>query len=182
MAEARSDPQCSIRIRNGLDKNGRGWVCIRNGVDKEPCAIQTYKYLGGTFVRIDRLDGDWCRLLTSKAPYTRPFAKTTLFSVWKAAVRCGDKATLHALEPDVEELEGGSDDEDHALTWRMRKRLARTSPILTIVMPRTVNGPADYRLRVHNTMRTFSFEYTLDNVQWARDYIMSERTSDSGKQ
>ncbi len=153
----------------------QGWICISNGVDKEPCAIKTSKVEGRLFVTIERKNCEWCRLLTSKAPFKRPFAATNLFKKWKAALTIAlGKECRNEYDDGCENLEAGdADQEARGQTRRKRKRTEREITVVYIDMPSKANGPTDFRLLVFNSKTQFSFEYTMENVQWARDYIMS---------
>ena len=65
------------------------YVCVWNGEDKEPCALQVYKVGDKKMVQVKRTCPEWCRLLASKSAARRPLGRLQIWDKWKVATEEG---------------------------------------------------------------------------------------------
>ena len=151
-------------------------ICIMNGSDHEPCAVKVHKVQGKDMLRVSRQCKEWCRLLASKPLYTRPFARLGIWKAWDDAIENADTPDQgpDQGQNEYDDLEGGPDQEAPQISnWRKRKRRKQT-PIVTISLPKTPGSAEKNEIVVQNTLRSYTFEFKMQNVQWLRNYVMKE--------
>lgn len=153
------------------------YVCVDNGKDKETCALKVNNVMGKKIVRVAKGCHEWCRLLTSKHVYERPFSNLQIWNTWDAAVEeaiCQMKFKKRKHE-NLEEADDKEDDKiDNGTTKYQKKKIADLHPVIEVTMPMEPNSENTIAIYVESTPRRYGFEFKERNIQWLRDFILKE--------
>ena len=148
------------------------YVCVWNGKDKEPCALQVHNVKGKKIVRVKKTCKEWCRLLSSQCVYNRPLANLQIWKEWTVAIQEGiesmktKKRTCECLEAEAETPK--------AMTRWKRNKFTLAHPVLQVTMPKEPDSEETIEINVEPQVGVWGFEFNERNVQWLRDYILKE--------
>ena len=149
------------------------YVCVWNGKDKEPCALQVHNVQGKKIVRVKRACHEWTRLLTSKPVYTRPLKKLQIWNEWKAAI-VEAQENMKTKKRKHESLEAVEDPGTISMTSFKRRKMVKNNPVIQVTMPKEPDSEETIEVIVETNHTSFGFEFNERNVQWLRDYILKE--------
>ena len=151
------------------------YVCVWNGKDKEPCALQVHNVKGTKIVRVKRSCHEWCRLLTSKPAYKRPFRNLEIFNEWKVAI--GERFESMTTKKNTHErLEAVENDgkASYRQDFKKKRKFEKDHPVLQVTMPKEPDSDETIEVTVESNPYLVGFEFNERNVQWLRDYILKE--------
>ena len=149
------------------------YVCVWNGKDKEPCALQVHNVKGKKIVRVKKGCREWCRLLSSQCVAHRPLANLQIWKEWEVAIDEGME-NLKNKKRRHETLETNENQENTTMTKWRRKKFTDHHPVMLVTMPKEPDSEETIEVNVETTKGVFGFEFLERNIQWLRDYILKD--------
>ena len=94
------------------------YVCVWNGKDKEPCALQVHNVKGKKIVRVKKICREWCRLLASKPAFTRPLTNLQIWKEWTAAKEEEIKSMATKISKDTMKQQAAPASHKLGVSWK----------------------------------------------------------------
>ena len=151
------------------------YVCVWNGKDKEPCALQVHNVKGTKIVRVKKSCHEWCRLLTSKPAYKRPFRNLEIWNEWKVAI--GERFESMTTKKNTHERLEAVENDGKASSrqdFKKKRKFEKDHPVLQVTMPKEPDSDETIDVTVESNPGNWGFELNERNIQWLRTYILKE--------